>query len=132
MIQVVGAALFREKKLLACRRASGNNLEGFWEFPGGKIEPFEDSRSALSRELKEELSIDATIISRLTSVQNEEMNIELEVFLVESADTPSISSSHDAFLWLSLDQIRDIAWAPLDLPTVDYLGKNEARYLWGK
>jgi 8-oxo-dGTP diphosphatase len=132
MIQVVGAALFRENKLLACRRATGKNLEGFWEFPGGKIEPNEDSRSALRRELKEELSINATIISRLTTAQNEERDIKLEVFLVESADTPLISGSHDALLWLSFDQIRDIAWAPLDLPTVDYLGKNGARYLWGK
>jgi 8-oxo-dGTP diphosphatase len=43
--------------LLACR-PEGKPYPGYWEFPGGKIEPGEDPRSALDRELKEELGID--------------------------------------------------------------------------
>jgi len=43
--------------LLACR-PEGKPYPGYWEFPGGKIEPDEDPRSALVRELKEELGID--------------------------------------------------------------------------
>ncbi|MBL0143391.1 MAG: Nudix family hydrolase [Betaproteobacteria bacterium] len=43
--------------LLACR-PEGKPYPGYWEFPGGKIEPGEDPRAALDRELKEELGID--------------------------------------------------------------------------
>ena len=42
--------------LLACR-PEGKPYPGYWEFPGGKIEPGEDPRAALDRELKEELGI---------------------------------------------------------------------------
>ncbi len=42
--------------LLACR-PEGKPYPGYWEFPGGKIEPGEDPRAALDRELAEELGI---------------------------------------------------------------------------
>jgi 8-oxo-dGTP diphosphatase len=42
--------------LLACR-PEGKPYAGYWEFPGGKIEPGEDPRAALDRELAEELGI---------------------------------------------------------------------------
>lgn len=43
--------------LLACR-PEGKPYPGYWEFPGGKIEPGEDPRAAIVRELKEELGIE--------------------------------------------------------------------------
>ena len=43
--------------LLACR-PEGKPYPGYWEFPGGKIEPGENPRAALDRELKEELGIE--------------------------------------------------------------------------
>jgi 8-oxo-dGTP diphosphatase len=42
--------------LLACR-PEGKAYSGYWEFPGGKIEPGESPRHALDRELEEELGI---------------------------------------------------------------------------
>jgi 8-oxo-dGTP diphosphatase len=46
---------------LICQRRSGGKHALKWEFPGGKVEPGEDSRSALARELREELRIEAAI-----------------------------------------------------------------------
>ena len=43
---------------LLARRPAGKVYAGYWEFPGGKIEPGEPAERALARELREELGIE--------------------------------------------------------------------------
>ena len=45
-----------KSKVLITQRPSGKFMEGFWEFPGGKVELRETPEEALARELKEELN----------------------------------------------------------------------------
>jgi 8-oxo-dGTP diphosphatase len=58
-VEVV-AAIIREtggNRILLSQRRSDSHLGGFWEFPGGKVEPGESRESALIREVMEELGI---------------------------------------------------------------------------
>lgn len=58
-LEVVAAVIERpDGAFLMAKRPEGKPYPGFWEFPGGKIEPGEDPRAALARELKEELGIE--------------------------------------------------------------------------
>lgn len=58
-IQVaVGVIRRPDGRVLLAERPAGKAMAGYWEFPGGKIEPGESPRDALARELYEELSID--------------------------------------------------------------------------
>jgi 8-oxo-dGTP diphosphatase len=60
-VEVVAAVLQRpDGSFLLAQRPAGKVYEGYWEFPGGKIEPGESAVSALARELHEELGIDVT------------------------------------------------------------------------
>lgn len=57
----VAALMVREGRLLLGRRSPSGLMGGLWDLFGGKLEPGEDDRAALARELREELSIEARI-----------------------------------------------------------------------
>jgi len=59
--EVAAAVIERpDGEFLLAQRPEGKPYPGYWEFPGGKIEPGEDARAALVRELREELDIEVT------------------------------------------------------------------------
>jgi len=53
----VGVLIDREGNFLLTSRPEGKVYAGYWEFPGGKLEPGETVEQALRRELHEELGI---------------------------------------------------------------------------
>ena len=69
MVEVVAAVIVRDGKILIGQRKRGGRHPLKWEFPGGKVEPGEDPRAALARELREELNIDAMIGEELDSYE---------------------------------------------------------------
>jgi 8-oxo-dGTP diphosphatase len=56
--EVAAGVIERPGEFLLAKRPQGKPYPGYWEFPGGKIEPGEDARAALVRELREELGIE--------------------------------------------------------------------------
>jgi 8-oxo-dGTP diphosphatase len=58
---VVAAALVDDDgRVLLQQRAPGRQMEGLWEFPGGKVDAEERPEAALVRELGEELGIETS------------------------------------------------------------------------
>jgi 8-oxo-dGTP diphosphatase len=53
----VGVLIDGDGAFLLTTRPAGKVYAGFWEFPGGKLEPGETLQQALARELHEELGI---------------------------------------------------------------------------
>jgi 8-oxo-dGTP diphosphatase len=59
IVDVAAAVIQRpDGAFLLAQRPVGKVYAGYWEFPGGKVEPAEDGKQALSRELQEELGIE--------------------------------------------------------------------------
>jgi len=84
--QVVAAVIIRDNKILICQRGADQLMPFKWEFPGGKVEPEEELRAALKRELDEELGITATIGTRVTVIRHTYPNgngVELHFYRVD-------------------------------------------------
>ena len=114
MKRVVAALIAKDGKLLVCQRTRHQTMPLKWEFPGGKIEPKEQPRDALRRELEEELGILATIGDEVARIQHEYPNgasVELRFFVVREYQGE-----------IENRIFRDIQWAvPKDLPKFDFL-----------
>jgi 8-oxo-dGTP diphosphatase len=119
-IRVVGAALVRDRRVLAARRAQPPRLAGGWEFPGGKVEPGESDVDALARELREELGVGVEVGAELGNVA--EGPIRLTLYAVKLIDAqPRPLQDHDELRWLSADDLESVSWLPIDaalLPAV--------------
>jgi len=84
--QVVAAVIIQDDKVLICQRGEDHPMPLKWEFPGGKVEPEEELRAALKRELDEELGITATIGTRITVIRHTYANgngVELHFYRVD-------------------------------------------------
>ena len=80
----VGVLIDQANCVLLARRQKGTHLEGYWEFPGGKVEPGETVEAALARELSEELGVEIGETSPLMTVNHDygEKQVLLDVHRV--------------------------------------------------
>lgn len=62
VVDVAAAVIERpDGSFLLAQRPTGKVYAGYWEFPGGKVEPGETVVSALIRELREELGVEVEV-----------------------------------------------------------------------
>ncbi len=123
LLPVVAAVVRRtDGAVFAARRSSDRPSGGLWEFPGGKVEPGEDPRAALVRELREELDVEVQVGSLVdvARVPLGDVLLELSCFEARLVDgEPAGSTDHDAFAWVPLDRLSDLDWAPGDVPVIE-------------
>ncbi len=121
IIDVTAAVIVKDGKVLAARRGPGKHLEGYWEFPGGKLEENETPEGCLERELTEEFSISSRVGAYIgDSVYDYgEKIIHLLGYEVEHIAGDFKLVDHDELRWLEIDQLADMKWAPADIPLVE-------------
>ncbi len=121
MVRVVAAVVFREGLIMVTRRGPNVRMAGLWEFPGGKVEEGEDDRTALARELMEELSIEVEVGECLgENIHTEERGpFCLVAYRCQIKEGEPKLSEHDAIAWCAPPELRQRDWAPADLPFVE-------------
>ncbi|SDG21766.1 8-oxo-dGTP diphosphatase [Onishia taeanensis] len=118
MKHVAAALAIKEGRILLTRRAPGQQLEGLWEFPGGKQEPTETIEQCIEREIREELSLSCTAKHVFTEsiYRYEGGAIKLIGVLVELSQEEPELTVHDRFAWVPLADMLSYELAPADIP----------------
>ncbi|MET8526148.1 (deoxy)nucleoside triphosphate pyrophosphohydrolase [Micromonospora sp. NPDC005172] len=117
---IVGAAIIRDGRVLACARSAPPEVAGMWEFPGGKVEPGEGEAEALIRECAEELAVRVEIGGRVgRNVRMAHGRSVLKVYAARllHGDEPQ-ALEHQALRWLTVDELDSVTWLPADAPIV--------------
>ena len=105
----VGVLIDDSNCVLLARRQKGTHLEGYWEFPGGKVESGETVEAALARELSEELGVEIDETSPLMTVSHDygEKQVLLDVHRVRSWTGEPHGAEGQPIAWVSLSTLDD-------------------------
>lgn len=118
LVEAAAAVLLRpDGSFLLGRRPAGKPYAGYWEFPGGKIEPGETAAQALVRELREELGIEAGAhtpwITREFAYPH--AHVRLHFFRVTGWRGELRDLQHDALAWQRADRVEVAPLLPANL-----------------
>ncbi|QKY71743.1 (deoxy)nucleoside triphosphate pyrophosphohydrolase [Lentibacillus sp. CBA3610] len=120
-IHVVGAAILANNQVLCAERGPSMELPYNWEFPGGKIEHDETPEEALKREIDEEFCCQIEVGEEIeyTVYEYDFGVVHLTTYFCELIKGSPVNTEHHALEWVPQTELRDLKWAPADIPTVE-------------
>ncbi len=123
VVHVVGAAIVGQGACLAAQRGTAMSEPLKWEFPGGKVEPGEDPREALRREILEELDLEVEVGELLGSGRSvvDGRRIALDVYAAALVTGEVHLAEHRSWAWLTAAEVDRLDWAEADRPILPAL-----------
>ena len=114
-IEVVAAVIIKDGKVFATQRGYGE-WKGWWEFPGGKMEPEETPQEALVREIREELEAEVTVGELLNTVEWDypDFHLTMHCYICCLKSESIHLNEHEAAAWLTGETLGSVRWLPAD------------------
>jgi 8-oxo-dGTP diphosphatase len=109
-------------RVLVTQRPPGKELAGYWEFPGGKLEPGETPEACLIRELDEELGIQVAACEPYLTLEHEysqpgvQRRVRLLVWRVDRWLGEPAGREGQALQWLLPAALMAAGLLPADAP----------------
>lgn len=122
MTVVVAAVVERDRRFLVTRRLAGTHLEGYWEFPGGKVEEGEDDAASLERELREELDAAVEVGARIltTRYAYDDRRLELRFYACALLEEPRAALGQE-LRWVGRRELHELPFPPADAELIAIL-----------
>jgi 8-oxo-dGTP diphosphatase len=117
LVRVVAAVIKKDGQYLLAKRPAHKAQGGFWEFPGGKVEPGETAQAALARELAEEMDACGVAVGELVGAADhdyENVTVQIEAYWVTCNITSLRNLEHDEIGWFAPASFDQIPLAPAD------------------
>lgn len=120
-IHVAAAVIVNDKdEVLISLRHPHAHQGGLWEFPGGKVEANENVRSALDRELNEELGITVQRARPLIRIHHQypDKSVLLDVFEVSQFAGEAQGREGQPCRWVKRSALEDYPFPAANLPII--------------
>ena len=128
-VRVAIAVIVHNGHALIGHRPPGVRLAGYWEFPGGKLEPGETAAQCAVREVREECGLEVRISRELPAIlrADHDLTVELLPFVCEigassassvssqtaAPDPPSVRAQGTTQLqWVPINRLREYRFPP--------------------
>jgi len=123
-MRVVTGMLINEDKFLIGQRKSDNpTLPDYWELPGGKIDPTDETPwHAIKREWVEELEIDVWV---LHSIPERMINdIEVHPFLLKYESGKAKMNEHQSIKFVTFNEINEYKLTPISKEVIHIVKRS--------
>ncbi len=122
-ISVVAAVIERHGRYLLTKRAAKAVLPGYWEFPGGKVEPGETPEEALAREVRERISVEVRVGPLIGRRAHDygDYEVELSIYEAQIVSGQVCPGNVADVAWVPRDELNDYAFPPADREAMDLL-----------
>jgi 8-oxo-dGTP diphosphatase len=124
----VGIGIIRRgNRFLVRRRPEGTVYAGYWEFPGGKCEPGEDTAGAAARECYEEtgLAVVVDCLLRIITHRYPHGLVELHFFDCRLTEGPADEPAADSGCqWVTADELASLRFPEANEPIIDEITRR--------
>lgn len=122
MIEVVAGIIYKDNKFLIAQRNLKKSQGGFWEFPGGKVEPGETYEEALRREIKEEFDADIEVNEYVGENVHHypEKDIKLIFYKAKLISKEIKLLEHEDFRWITKQEKDNFEFSGADKAVFEF------------
>ena len=123
---VVAALIGRRGRVLLSQRRADQTFGLHWEFPGGKVEPGEDPREALAREIREELGCTIRVyeVVDLVFYPYPTFDLVMPVYRATILRGQPRAAEVAAIQWVQRSRLPAMLMPPADLPLARRLART--------
>jgi 8-oxo-dGTP diphosphatase len=126
---VVAALIERRGRILLSQRRADQSFSLCWEFPGGKVESGEDPRTALVREIREELACTIRVGDVVDVVFHAypAFDLVMPVYRATIVRGKPRAAQVAAIAWVVPSRLPKTIMPPADVPLAKRLAKAAAK-----